>query len=658
MDQLCKDGAAQRRRRRRSVIVGVALVAATACAIGLWSAASRAIGNRPSEAEAAYGAGKWPVAAELARRALAVHKDDPVGLRVLARASARLGRDVAATAIYERRLDVKALEAEDHLLLGLLHHRQGRPDAAARAWKKVLDAAELPARSLEELARLQIEAHRWDDAILATERLSGQPGWEALGSMMLGATRLELNDVPGAADAFRRALDLDRTEIDNSPDPIKLRKVIARTFLRAARSTETMKVLQPILERTPDEETYWLISRIYLQQGDKARAVAALKQAGSYRATNLFEAEPSPYVGETRCEQCHPAIFRDSLASRHTQTYYRDSQLADLPLPSGPLPDPDDPEVTHTFRKRDGTLREETRVGRELFDAVIDYAFGTADRYLTTVSRDSRGGYHIARLSYHQSKEGKGWDRSVLDLTHPTRDLPAGFQGDAIAVQNGRAKCLFCHVTNPRTGKESLGPETADRAIGCERCHGPGGNHIAAVRAGFPDPAIISPSRASPEAVTNNQCNECHVLRKAFQDQEPANPGWVRSQGVGWARSRCNTESGGAFGCMTCHDPHQSARAISTAEYEGKCLTCHATTSQSAVTATSSSTERGTSARTFRSCPMNPLKGCVKCHMPPVRIDSLHMDLTDHYIRLDGTKIGQSSRRTDESSLTVKSRPK
>ena len=140
-----------------------------------------------------------------------------------------------------------------------------------------------------------------------------------------------------------------------------------------------------------------------------------MKQAGSYRAANPLEAEPGPYVGEARCEKCHAAIFRDSLASRHTQTYYRGTQLDAIPLPDRPLPDPDDPEVTHTFQKRDGVLREETRVGREVFDAVIEYAFGTSDRYLTTVSRDASGGYHIARLSYYQTPEGKGWDRSTLD---------------------------------------------------------------------------------------------------------------------------------------------------------------------------------------------------------------------------------------------------
>jgi tetratricopeptide (TPR) repeat protein len=636
MKQSDKHGGPQWRRRLIRVAVGAALVAVSACAVGLWSVRSRAIGDRASQAAAAYGTGKWPVAVEFARLALAGNKDDPAALRVLARASARLGRADAAMAIYERRLDDKTLEAEDHLLLALLHHQKGRPKAAARESKKVLEAGQLRPQLLEELARLQIDAHLWDDAIQATERLSGQPGWEARGSMMLGAIRLELNNVPGAANAFRHAIELDPAEVDKSADPTKLRKVIARTFLRMARAAEAMNVLQPILDRGPDQETNWLLSRVYLQSRDQTRALAALKQAGSYRDANPLEPEPSPFVGEVRCEQCHPAIFRDSLASRHTQTYYRGSLLTALPMPDGLLPDPDDPEVTHAFQKHDGILREETRVGREIFDAVIDYAFGTADRYLTTVSRDANGGYHIARLSYHQTPEGKGWDRSALDLIHPTRAHPARFQGDTIEVENGVARCLYCHVTNPRPGNESLGPEMADRAIGCERCHGPGGNHILAVEADFPDRAIINPAGASPEAVTIKQCNDCHVLRKEFQDEEPENPGWVRSQGVGWSRSRCNTESGGAFGCVTCHDPHQSARAVSTAEYEGKCLACHASASEPAGKAASDSMVRAAAGRKFRSCPINPSKGCIGCHMRRIRIDALHMDLTDHFIRLNG----------------------
>ena len=136
--------------------------------------------------------------------------------------------------------------------------------------------------------------------------------------------------------------------------------------------------------------------------------------------------------------------------------------------------------------------------GMRSISAIIEYAFGTSDRYLTMVSRDTHGGYHIARLSYYNTPEGQGWDRSALDTTQPSRGRPEEFQGKAIGVRDGLARCLYCHLTNPRTGREPVGPETADRAIGCERCHGPGGHHIAAVGVGFSDSAIINPAAASP----------------------------------------------------------------------------------------------------------------------------------------------------------------
>ena len=227
-------GKAQAKWRVRAIAIGATLLAVTACGIGLWSARWRAIRAGDSQATRAYGEGQWAVAAELARQTLAVRKDDPAALKLLARASARLGRDTAAMAIYQRRLDEKELEAEDHLLLGLMLLRRGRNDLAGREWKKVLDAGQVSPRSLEELVRLCVKGRRWEEAILAADRLSLQPGWEARGSMMLGTIRLELNNVPGAAQLFRQALELDPAVVDRSHDPTPLRKLIARTFLRTS----------------------------------------------------------------------------------------------------------------------------------------------------------------------------------------------------------------------------------------------------------------------------------------------------------------------------------------------------------------------------------------------------------------------------------------
>ena len=152
-------------------------------------------------------------------------------------------------AIYQRRLDEKELEAEDHLVLGLLHPTTGAGRRGGASWKKVLEAGHVSPQSLEELGRLCVQGRRWEEAILATERLSRQPGWEARGSMMLGTIRVELNNMPGAAVSFRRALELDPAVVDKSHDPTPLRKVIARTFLRTSRPDEAWPLLQSILDR-------------------------------------------------------------------------------------------------------------------------------------------------------------------------------------------------------------------------------------------------------------------------------------------------------------------------------------------------------------------------------------------------------------------------
>ena len=61
-----------------------------------------------------------------------------------------------------------------------------------------------------------LRPHPLDQAVRAAERLRQQPGWESRGDMTLGTIRVALNDVPGAADSFRRVLDRDPKEIDKS----------------------------------------------------------------------------------------------------------------------------------------------------------------------------------------------------------------------------------------------------------------------------------------------------------------------------------------------------------------------------------------------------------------------------------------------------------
>ncbi len=624
-------------RRARRFGIWAALLIVAGCGIGLLAAWPRLSGDRLAASSSAYDRQDWDAAARQARQTLRSRPDDVEALRLLARSSVRLGRDDAAIAIYSQRLSEKLFQAEDDLLLGWALERRGQTAAAARAWDKVLAFDAIPPRLLDEFARLQMWYQRLDAAADAAKRLAKQPGWQARGRMILGLVLVGGDDAPAAAAVFRAALRDDPNSPESAPEPLSLRKLIARTFLLVDTPAEALPELKSVLAHGVDPEASWLLSRVHLRMGDKAQARQALAGAGSYRAENPMEAEPGPYVGAARCEKCHHAIFERSKDSRHTQSFYRGKDLLGLPRPERPWVDPDDPKVTHTIQERAGALWEETRVDDTVLASLIEYAFGTSDRSLTMVSRDARGQYHTVRMSYYKSAEGEGWDRSLLDTLHP--DRPDKFRGETLDVRDGVVRCLFCHTTNPRPSRDWTSPESADRGIGCERCHGPGGNHIAAVEAGLADLAIINPAAASPAVVTTRQCNECHILGKDFRRDNPEDPGWLRSAGVGWTWSRCNTESDGAFGCVTCHDPHQSARATSTAQYEAKCLGCHSAKGIQPPSEAATGIHSG-AGPTRTVCPVDSSHGCIKCHMPRVRVNELHADLTDHYIRVHRPRGG------------------
>ncbi len=147
------------------------------------------------------------------------------------------------------------------------------------AWTKALESESVPAQTLDELTKLlyteavenetpeNLKPHPLDAAARAAERLRRQPGWESRGDMMLGIVRGDNLDPIGAAEAFRRLLDRDPNLAESNREPVKLRKLFARTFLRVGRPTEAQPHLLSILASGRDKEASWLLSRVYLQQG-------------------------------------------------------------------------------------------------------------------------------------------------------------------------------------------------------------------------------------------------------------------------------------------------------------------------------------------------------------------------------------------------------
>ena len=144
----------------------------------------------------------------------------------------------------------------------------------------------------------------------------------------------------------------------------------------------------------------------FFRKGRSAEALAALKEAGSYADDNPTLPDPAPFVGAASCAECHAEKFKAQQSSRHARTFLPVSQISGLALPRPSFPDPAEPKVTHTLRKIDGRLEQETRTSDRVFKAVVDYAFGSGDRGKTLVGHDDSGHMFELRLSvYHEGAQ-------------------------------------------------------------------------------------------------------------------------------------------------------------------------------------------------------------------------------------------------------------
>ena len=199
--------------------------------------------------------------------------------------------------------------------------------------------------------------------------------------------------------------------------------------------------------------------------------------------------------------------------------------------------------------------------------------------------------------------------------------------------------CLQCHASGiqwiPGTQNAYAAPPFREGGVSCERCHGPGNEHIAA---GKP---MINPAKlAAPER--DSVCEQCHLsgevrVPKPAKDELTFQPGGRLSDNVtvfvragsgarmkvtshveDLAQSACKRASGEKLWCGTCHDPHSMPAApAKTAYFRAKCLTCHQPSQCRAAPA----------ARQANG------DDCIACHMPRNPASDVdHVVFTDHSI--------------------------
>lgn len=584
-----------------------------------------------TNAQKAYDSGDWATAARLANQQLRTDRADQEAVRILARSSAREGRDDIATSLYENRLGLRAMQAEDHFLLGRIIAGQGNSDLALGIWEKALKTDPDHAEMLESFACMSAQKMHLEEAVTAVSRLAGRPGLEAKGLLLQGIFKSLMEDPAGSAKSIGQALQIDDKIQSSFMTSDQQMKLFIKDLLRTSQPAEARVQINRFYgdSAANDLEIGWLLSRIEMQEGQAKPESNWAKQGQAYRQSNPLAMEPAGYVGSARCVKCHTEITENYRQTRHANSFHHGPALLSLPRPSKPLQDFDDPLVSHAVQPTaDGRMEIVTRRDdQEVLRVLVDYAFGTPDRYLTMVGRDQNKTYRAARISHYAGLKGSGWDRTSGDTGHSESNHDV--MGQEVHARDGVVRCLACHVTTPRDFRgnrpadEKRTAAAADSGIGCEKCHGPGENHLAAIKLNLPDPAIRSLTGLNAGDV-NKACVDCHTVGDPREViASPEDPKWVRSAGVTFPLSKCFKESQGQLSCLSCHAPHQPS-PDSPAFYESKCLQCHSADKPAKIE---------TQFKTVI-CKINAKKDCLNCHMPKVPVPVLHDSLTDHYIRV------------------------
>jgi tetratricopeptide (TPR) repeat protein len=315
----------------------------------------------------------------------------------------------------------------------------------------------------------------------------------------------------------------------------------------------------------------------------------------------------------------------------------------------------------YTMLERDGKLYEQRyQIGFEgqqtnRIEKPIDYVIGSGDHARTYLRLTADGKLIELPVSWY-TELGGYWGMS------PGYDRPD--QSDfrrPIAYQ-----CMFCHNAYPSLKSRALVSEDHEtfgdsipEGIDCQRCHGPGSEHVKAADAPDKSPEVIRNSIVNPGRLTRERqmdvCMQCHLETSSsplphsilkigrgvfsYRPGEPlpdyelsfdhkASTGSddrmeVAQQAYRLRKSACFLKS--RMTCITCHDPHEQLKGReATSHYVAVCEGCHS--------AAHASEKPGARYGTTNAEMGEP--NCLTCHMWKRRTDdAVHVVMTDHDIQ-------------------------
>ena len=324
-------------------------------------------------------------------------------------------------------------------------------------------------------------------------------------------------------------------------------------------------------------------------------------------------------VGDGVCAQCHAA----KTASHHQTGMSRaiEGIAESKVLTANPLMTFRIGNYGYEIKRKDKQSIYSVTDGKETISLPILYAFGEGKAGQTYILR-YEGALYESLVSFYNEIRG-------LDFTiGAARVAPNSLKG-AIGRKlsdNEASECFSCHSTGGISGGQ-INFERLNLGIRCEACHGPGGQHTAAAKAGEPNVKLIfNPGRLNGDELSQDFCGSCHRGNNELtllKDMEINN---VRYQPYRIFHSKCYSDDR-RISCTACHDPHTPLKQ-DAAHYDAKCLACHASKESSAVSKSSQATQT-----LIPGCRVST-KDCASCHMPKLGPPAAHFKFTDHYIRI------------------------
>ena len=369
--------------------------------------------------------------------------------------------------------------------------------------------------------------------------------------------------------------------------------------------------------------TWIVVALIGLSVSVTAERQAASRPPGP--ATSAATAQSSTpngrtYVGSLACKQCHSAVYERWSKTRMANVVTDPKQHPEVVIPDFSKPDP-----LLTFK---------------LSDVAFVYGTKWKQRYFTKVGND-------------YFPLGAQWDITHKQwrpyLVAPNTDWWVPHYGPTNGERPTGPLCDGCHSVNYNIQTKTV----TEWNVGCERCHGPGSEHVRRPAA----TTIVNPAKLD-FVHANDTCIQCHS-----QGQPLANP--IQGQYYDWpvgfhqggnlqdfwrleehklgetsfthfpdGTAHKNRMQGNDFvqsvmyrrgvTCFSCHDVHGTGNNADLIKPVGDvCLTCHGPSSPNGPHSPT------LEAHTHHT-PGTPGAECVACHMPKIEQEIGDVNVRSH----------------------------